>query len=133
MESEILDYKEFREIGNLANIMLKERNVILQEIRLSRDEWISTFNAIGDSIMLLDSKGNIELANKTALSLHGISAEKITGRPFTELCWYDNPVNATLIDHAPHTAEIEHEQLSKIFLASSFPLFSEGELRRISI
>ena len=132
MESEILDYKEFREIGNLANIMLKERNVILQEIRLSRDEWISTFNAIGDSIMLLDSKGNIELANKTALSLHGISAEKITGRPFTELCCYDNPVNATLIDHAPHTAEIEHEQLSKIFLASSFPLFSEeGELRRI--
>jgi PAS domain S-box-containing protein len=132
IESEILDYKEFREIGNLANIMLKERNAILQEIRLSRDEWINTFNAIGDCIMLLDGKGNIERANETALNLHGFSAENIVDISFSELCSYDNPVNVTLLDHAPHTAEIQNERLGKTFWASSFPLFSaEGELRRI--
>ncbi|MFH0784676.1 MAG: cache domain-containing protein [Pseudomonadota bacterium] len=132
MESEILDYKEFREIGNLANIMLNERNGILQEIRLSRDEWINTFNAIGDCIMLLDGEGNIERVNEAAIILHGISAEKMIGMPFSALCNHDNPVNATLIDRAPHAAEIEHEKLDRIFWASSFPLFSaDGELLRI--
>ena len=129
MESEILDYKEFREIGNLANIMLKERNAILQEIRLSRDEWISTFNAIGDCIMILDGKGNIERANETALRLHGISAEKMIDMPFSELCCHDNPVNATLTDNAPHTAEIENEKTWQNFLGLQFsPLFSRRQV-----
>ena len=132
MESDILEYKEFREISKLANVMLAERNAILEEISLSRDEWVNTFNAIGDCIMLLDAKGNIERANETALCLHGISAKKIIGMPFSELCSHNNPVNDTLTDNLPHTAEIELEKLSRTFWASSFPLFSsDGELYRI--
>ena len=132
MESDMLNYREFHEISKLANVMLVERNAILEEIRLSRDEWVNTFNAIGDCIMLLDGKGNIERANETAILLHGIPEEKIINMPFSEFCGHDNPVSATLIDNLPHTAEIEHEKLNRTFLASSFPLFSsEGELYRI--
>ena len=132
MESDMLDYKEFREISRLANAMLAERNVVLDKIRLSRDEWINTFNAIGDCILLLDGKGRIERANQTAIDLHGLPEEKIINRDFSEFCCYDNPVNATLRDKLPHTAEIANEKLNRIFLASSFPLFSsECELYRI--
>ncbi len=123
MESDILDYKEFQEISKLANVMLAERNAFLEKISLSRDEWINTFNAIGDCIMLLDGKGNIERANETAIRIHGIPAEKIIDRPFSEFCGHDNPVNATLIDNLPHTAKIEHEKLNRTFLASSFSTF----------
>ncbi len=132
MESDLLDYKEFREISKLTNAMLAERNAILDKISSSRDEWVNTFNAIGDCIMVLDGKGIISRVNETAIQLHGIPEEKIINRPFSELCSHDNPVNATLIDKLPHTAEVEHEKFNRIFLAASFPLFSsEGELYRI--
>jgi PAS domain S-box-containing protein len=132
MESTVLAYKEFREISSLANNMLKERNSILEEIRLSRDEWLGTFDAIGDCIILVDDKGDIVRANKTAAHLHGLCVQSLTAKPFAELCCHDNPVNTTLIDKLPHTSEITNDNLKKIFLASSFPILSpDGRLERI--
>ena len=132
LDSEILTYREFREIGALANRMLQEKNSILQEISLSRDEWAKTFDAIGDCVMLLDGDGKIVRANKAAVTLHGIAAEEICQMSFAGLCEKDNQVKATLIDNLPHTAEIEVKKLKKIFLASSFPILSgEGKLERI--
>ncbi len=132
IDSDILTYREFREIGALANRMLHEKNAILQEISLSRDEWVKTFDAIGDCVMVLDGNGGIVRANKAAVTLHGVTAEKICQMAFVDLCGTDNPVKATLIDNLPHTAEIEAKKLKKIFLASSFTILSgEGKLERI--
>jgi two-component system, cell cycle sensor histidine kinase and response regulator CckA len=132
MESDILAYKEFREISDLANNMLKERNAILQEIRMSRDEWINTFNAIGDCVMLIDEKGNILRANETAGKLHGMAVDKLITMAFSDLIGHDNPVNSSLKDQLSHTAEIENTKLNRIFLASSFPIFSpDGTMERI--
>ncbi len=132
MDSNILDYKEFREISHQANKMLDDRNTFLQEIRLSRDEWVNTFNAIGDCIILLDDTGRVKLANEAALNLHGMEAEKMIDLPISELCSYDNPVNDTLRDRLSHTAEIENEKLQRTFLASSFPFLSaQGKMSRI--
>jgi PAS domain S-box-containing protein len=132
MQSNILAYKEFREISGLINGMLGERNAILETIRLSRDEWVNTFDAIGDCIMLLDDKGTIVRANKTAGNIHGVAAKNLIGMPFGDLCCPDNPVNATLLDKLPHTGEIKNEKLKRSFLASSFPIVStEGRLERI--
>ena len=132
MESDILAYKEFREISELANNMLKERNVILQEISVSRDEWINTFNAIGDCVMLIDEKGYILRANQTASKLHGIAVDKLINMAFFDLIGQNNPVNSTLKDQLSHTAEIENKKLNRIFLATSFPIFSaDGKMERI--
>ena len=132
MESNILAYKEFREISDLANNMLKERNAILQEISLSRDEWINTFNAIGDCVMLIDEKGNILRANETAGKLHGIAVDKLNTIAFSDLIGHDNLVNSTLKDQLSHTAEIENTKLNRTFSASSFPIFSsDGKMERI--
>ena len=132
LDSDILTYREFREIGTLANKMLQEKNSILQEISLSRDEWAKTFDAIGDCVMLLDGDGKIVRANKAAVTLHGIAAVEIFQMSFADLCGNDNPVKATLIDNLPHTAEIEAKKMNKMFLASSFPILSgEGKLERI--
>ncbi len=127
-----LIYGEFREIGAMANEMLKEKNAILQEVCKSRDEWLNTFNSIGDCIMVLDANGTIIRANAAAAALHQMPLEQIINTSFNELCHIDNPVNQTLIDHLPHTEEVYNERLNKVFLSSSFPIFiANGEMDRI--
>lgn len=132
MDDKLLAYSEFREISTLANAMLKQKNEILQEISVSRDEWINTFNAIGDCVLLFDANGYIVKANEVALSLHQTSAEEIRHRHFSTICSPDNPVRKTLVDQLPHSAEVTNEALNVIFLASSFPIFAgTGELSRV--
>lgn len=126
MEADVLDYKEFREISRFANNMLDERNAFLEEIRSSRDEWVDTFNAIGDCIMLLDSKGCVVKVNAATLALLSVDIDEIYGKPVSILCGEDNPVYSTLEDKLPHTVEVEYQE-GKIFLSSSFPLFAEND------
>jgi len=132
MDGYVFAYSEFREIGNMANKMLQDRNRILQEIRLSRDEWIHTFNAIGDCMMVLDANGRILRANDAAAKLHSLSPEDLVDMPFSALCAHNKAVENTMIDHQPHTVEMEHEKLGRIFLTSAFPILSkDGGLDRI--
>lgn len=132
MEDNRLDYKEFKTISSMANEMLEERDAILHEIKLSRDEWVNTFNAIGDCILLLDKTGRIEKINKAACAFTDRSAEDLIGSPLQEICSAADPVNLTLQDHLPHTAEVIDQKRNKVFIASCFPLFDEaGQLQRI--
>lgn len=132
MDSEQLAYKEFREIGDLANTMLVERNTILQEISVSRDEWINTFNAIGDFILLLDPEGCVLRANEAANNILGVAPDGAIGMHYSSFCCDKSPINETLLDQRPHSAEIENEKLGRQFHASSFPIFTpEGELHKI--
>ena len=132
MDSYVFAYSEFREIGNMANEMLRDRNRILQEISLSRDEWIHTFNAIGDCMMVLDADGRILRANDAAARLYSLSPEDLVDMPFSALCGHNKALEATLIDYQPHTIEMEHEKLGKTFLTSAFPILSkDGGLDRI--
>lgn len=132
MESEHLVYREFREIGNQANIMLEQRNTFLHEIRLSRDEWINTFNAIGDCILLLDAKGYIINANTKAVKLLKMASDEIISQHFSSICSNINLINLTLTDQLPHSAEIYNKELNKEFIGSSFPIFTaEGQLHRV--
>ena len=97
--------------------MLRERNNILQEIRLSRDEWVNTFNAIGDCIIILDSQGIIERANESAGNFFSLPPTEIVGKRFDEICDYENPAEQTLRDHALHTMEIDvHDNNSYNFV-----------------
>lgn len=132
METSRLDYREFKEISRLANDMLKERNSILREIRLSRDEWVNTFNAIGDCIITLDDRGVVEKANESAGDFFSIPPSEFVGKPFEQICSMDTPARLTLQDHSPHTMEIDVRDRDMTILASSFPLFAEnGDLQRI--
>lgn len=132
MENELLDYKEFREISRFANDMLDERNRFLEEIRSSRDEWVDTFNAIGDCIMLLDGNGKVLKVNTATVDMLSVDMDEISGKSVAELCGQNNPVISTLQDKLPHTVEMELQNSDTILLASSFPLFSEnGEMHRI--
>lgn len=125
-------YSEFSEISGMAGKMLEDRNRILQEISQSRDEWVNTFNAIGDCMMVLDANGHIRRANDAAIRIHALPVETMIDLDFNELCGHDNSVAATLADHQPHSVEIEHETLGRIFLTSAFPICSaEGKLHNI--
>jgi PAS domain S-box-containing protein len=131
MDSEHLIYSEFREISNLANAMLEQKNGFLREISLSRDEWINTFDAIGDCVFIFDANGNIVRANAVALQIHGKSLDEMINTHCSTVCSLENPVHLTLIDQIPHSAEVTNKILNKIFLASSFPIFTqEGQLHR---
>lgn len=131
MDSEHLVYSEFREISHLANAMLVQKNGFLQKISLSRDEWINTFDAIGDCVFLFDADGNIVRANAVALKLHEKPLDELVNRHFSSVCSPENPVHQTLSDQKPHSAEVNNKLLNKMFLASSFPIFTrEGQLHR---
>ncbi len=132
IDSSQLTYSEFHEIGSLANNMIQERNAFLQELRLSRDQWVNTFNAIGDIILLLDAEGSIIQANKAALTMFNLEETALVGTHFSEFCCDDNPIYRSLEDLQPHSAEIESIRFNKVFFASSFPICTEeGQLHRI--
>jgi PAS domain S-box-containing protein len=132
IDSGHLAYSEFREIGDLANVMLEQRNEFLEKISLSRDEWINTFNAIGDCVILFDSDGKVVRANEEALNLHGMTPDEIENQHCTDICSDNNPVKRTLVDQLPHGAEVNNRKLNTVFWASSFPIFTgDGEFYRM--
>src|SRR4029077_3381774 len=61
--------------------------------QLSSHQWQTTFDAISDGVMLLDSSGKVVQANRTL--------ERILGRPWTEILGKELPE----LWHAPSHAE----------------------------
>ena len=68
-------------------------------LRQSEAKFRATFDQAFQFIGLLDPKGILLDANRTALTFSGIAAEEVIGKPFPDTPWWHNPgARATLID-----------------------------------
>ncbi len=102
------------------------------------NQWEMTFNAISDIITIQDEDMRILRCNRAACEQLGLSHEDIVGRHCFEIFrGLDTPCPMcpeikTIRTHAPHFGEIEHANLRRRYLVSSFPIFKgSGEFAGI--
>ena len=124
-------YNEISQINESLESRVEERT---RELQKSRDEWIRTFNAIPDKIMILDTKYRIIHANQateplpcqisdTNLTCYCHNAVHGLNKP-PENC----PHTSLLFDGKKHEEEILDPLLNRYFHISVAPLFDDGEL-----
>ncbi|MFH1216712.1 MAG: ATP-binding protein [Pseudomonadota bacterium] len=136
------------ELGDQARFM-KELSATLKknmeqlkssenEVRIAKEEWERTFDAIGDIVTLQDADMRITRANKATFDIIGSSDKEVIGKKCHELfhgveqtcdgC----PIPDSLEEFKPYSGEIIHEKLGKTFLVSASPVVGpSGELQRI--
>ena len=82
--SPLLDRLNRTRIGTIYVAQdITARKVMEQKIRMAATEWTNTFDAITDSIMILDSEQRIMRCNKATRDALGIPYQQIIGRQ----CW----------------------------------------------
>lgn len=111
-----------------SNIDYTDQHMAEQEIIISRQEWINTFDAIPDSVMLLDRQFRIQKINRKTAELLGCSIQELLGR----VCYHEfhctlHPTeNCPLIDlfgdGLSHEEEVYVERLGKYFDITVSPL-----------
>ncbi|MFH7320370.1 ATP-binding protein [Desulfurivibrio sp. D14AmB] len=117
---------------------IEQRQEIEEELRDAKEEWERTFDAMEDSVIILDLNLRIIRANRAAGDFLGLPAAELVGRQCHQLyrdasepC-PDCPVVATIGDCRKRTTEIEHCQLDKTLLASAWPISDgDGSCRRL--
>ena len=124
-------YNEIVQINETLEHRVEERTC---ELRQSRDEWVRTFNAIPDKIMILDTAYRIIHANQAADPLQGERLETLPD----DRCHHamhgmdEPPVNCPhkllLLDEKMHEEEVFDQQLNRYLYVSVTPLFDDGKL-----
>lgn len=120
-----------RQINETLEHRVEER---ARELQKSRDEWVRTFNAIRDKIMILDTHSRIIQANLAANPLR----ENLEGMFINRFCHRivheqeTTPVNcphkALLRDGKEHEGEHFDPLLNRYFHVTVAPLIENGEL-----
>lgn len=112
-----------------------ERAKNQEELRIASLEWDRTFNAIDDSIMLIDRDFRIKRVNKATLTLFALTQEDIVGRKCYEVFhrmdkpWPGCPFGQTQIDYKTHATEIFNSEANTCFLVSVSPILDNtGQL-----
>jgi PAS domain S-box-containing protein len=136
------------EIGDLTRFM-KELAVNLKmhidkvsssekQLRLAKEEWERTFDAIGDIVTIQDTDMRMVRANRAALQAFGDGPEGVIGKHCFEVfrgagtVCCGCPIPDACKDFKPYSAEIEHEGLHRTFWVSASPVLDEnGELKSI--
>jgi PAS domain S-box-containing protein len=78
-----VEYAFNDEFGNLANALNKmTENLKAQKVQLLAEKtYVNTlFNAAGESIVIIDTKGTIEVFNRAAEMMFGYKAEEVVGQ-----------------------------------------------------
>ena len=137
---EIRAFPIFDESGNVELVMEHIRDITAwkhaeEELRLAKEEWERTFDAIVDPVMIADTQHRIVKVNKAMADKLGISPADAAG-----LACYNAvhgasepplfcPHSTLLADGKPHSVEINEEQLGGYFIVSVSPLFNpQGEV-----
>ena len=109
-----------------------------KELRLSREEWESSFNAIEDMVTIHDRDMRVLRANSATAAYIGVGVENLVGRHCYEIfqgkssaC--DNcPEVLTLRDGQHHTGIVHHEHSGRVFLVSTSAILDgQGEVKNI--
>ena len=109
-----------------------------KELRLSKDEWESSFNAIEDLVTIQDKDMRILRANRAAAAYVGVGVEYLVGKYCYEIfqgksAACDNcPELITIRDGQHHTGIVRHEHNNRMFLISTSAIHDEhGEIKKI--
>jgi len=118
---------------NLAKVRESEK-----QLRLAKEEWERTFDAIGDIVTLQDADMHMTRANKAAYQAFDCKPGELIGKHCYEVfrgafnVCSGCPIPETRKDFKAYSAEIEHPRLNKTFWVSASPVIDEsGELRGI--
>ncbi|MCK9296729.1 MAG: cache domain-containing protein [Desulfobulbaceae bacterium] len=80
LDSATLDFVEFQQLAESANLMVTERNRVMSELRENERRYRSLFDAASDAIIII-SQNNICIdCNQQALKMFGCSREELIGR-----------------------------------------------------
>jgi PAS domain S-box-containing protein len=110
----------------------------VKELRLSKEEWESSFNAIEDLVTIQDKDLRILRANRAAAAYLGVGVENLVGKycyevllGTTDIC--DNcPEVKTLRDGLHHTGIVKQNHTGRVFLISTSAIHDEfGEIKNI--
>ncbi len=107
-----------------------------QEATRIRDQWVTTFNSIRDSIFLLDTKNRVVNANAEALRIAGVETlAAVQGHNLPKILHGKGTrfkaclAELTLQQGIPLSGEVHSTTLNKYFFSSSFPVYHrEGKL-----
>jgi PAS domain S-box-containing protein len=99
-----------------------------EQVLRSKNDWEKTFNAVPDSICILDVQYRIVQVNKAMAERLGLSPEQCIGLTcFKAVHGKESPAkycphSQTLKDGLPHTIELYEENLGGYFMVSTSPL-----------
>ena len=109
-----------------------------KELRLSKEEWESSFNAIEDMVTIQDKDMRILRANRAAAAYIGVGPEYLAGRYCYEVfrgkdgACENCPELETLRDGQHHSGIVRHEHTGRVFLVSTSAIRDEqGQIRNI--
>ncbi len=105
------------------------------KLKEAAEEWRRTFDAISDSIFILDKDHTIRRVNRVFLDTFGLKEDQVIGKKCYEVVhksdkpWMMCPHRLTMKDHKAHTEEVDDPVLGVPLLVSTSPIFDEqGEL-----
>ncbi len=104
-----------------------------KSLRIAKEQWENTFDAIQDVITIQDSEMRIVRANTAAEKLFKRPQDKLVGLKCHEILHQlkapcpDCPIPTTIADNSPHHAVIHYDCLNKTFDVTSAPIFDENE------
>lgn len=110
---------------------ISERQQAAEELRNAKEDWEQTFNAMIDTVTILDQEMVILRANRAAGEAFGMRVEQLVGRRCHELYRRSTepclgcPVLQAIEDHGRHTSEIAHCLLGKTFQVAAAPLIGD--------
>jgi PAS domain S-box-containing protein len=121
-------------LDNWVESLAKRKGAEAQIIR-AKEEWERTFDAVPDSIMILDGEYRVVRVNKATAERLGCAPRNLVGKICYEVFHgagkpTDNCPHTRLIeDGLPHRAEVHEDRLGGVFLVSVNPLHdSDGKL-----
>lgn len=114
---------------------ITERKQAEGKVKRMNEEWRRTFDAISDSVFILDKDNTIRNVNKVFLDTFGLKEDQVIGKKCYEVVhksdkpWIMCPHSQTMRDHKAHTEEVDDPVLGIPLLVSTSPIFDEkGEL-----
>jgi PAS domain S-box-containing protein len=130
---------ELNELGESFNLMMKELGDSTAEnkklfllVKMGRDEWLKTFDAITDIITIHDKDFKILRANKSFYEKFNIDKGQLPDKKCYEIFhgtdtpWNSCPLERSIKSLKPEIEEIEDPHMGGSFLMSVYPLENES-------
>ncbi|MEI8350192.1 MAG: PAS domain S-box protein [Candidatus Omnitrophota bacterium] len=117
---------------------ITERKNTEKQLFAAVGEWEKTFNAVSDTIIIINTAHTILKVNEAFLNIFHVEAKDVVGRKCYEVFhkldkpWLDCPLEKTRHDQASHVAEIDDPHIGTPLLVTTSPIFDEaGGLTKI--